>query len=88
MDLVPGIYRGQSAGCFGLWRLCPNGQWLFSVPVKDNVWKRVSNPEDGYKLVLIASDKDTGPRDGGHGQWLKDQQRYEDGCKHDDPAHT
>lgn len=60
--LKPGIYRGQSAGCFGLWRLTPRGEWLYSIPVCGYQWRRTSLPLDELDgLVPIALDTDTGP---------------------------
>lgn len=51
----PGIYRGGSAAEFGLFRLRPDGVWLFCMPVAGETWK-VAGDQSGDKLILLVDE--------------------------------
>lgn len=57
-ELEPGIYRGRSAGCFGLWRVRSDGGLLFSVPVDGEKWHPAAPliPAERALLVPVALD--------------------------------
>lgn len=51
-----GIYRGQADAEFGLWRLRPDGTWLFCMPVAGATWKRAADQNPGDKLILLVDE--------------------------------
>ena len=53
MTLTPGIYRGGSPAEFGLWRLRPDGVWLFCMPVEGSVWRRAAD-QSGDGLIRLG----------------------------------
>ncbi len=50
---TPGIYRGGSPAEYGLWRLRPDGVWLFAMPVEGSVW-RVAGDQSGDNLIPLG----------------------------------
>lgn len=54
--LKPGIYHAGSPAEFGLWRLCPNGVWLFCMPVAGATWRRAFDQNPGDKLIMLVDE--------------------------------
>jgi hypothetical protein len=52
----PGIYRGESAAEFGLWRLRADHVWLYCAPVAGAVWKRAIDQNPGDKLIMLVDE--------------------------------